>query len=396
MKKVFEYDFRGRNITVEIGEMAKQASSSCLVRYGDTVVLTAMVNKKEPATGDFFPLMVLYQEKQYSVGKIPGGFIKREGRPTENATLAARLIDRPIRPLFPEGFRNEVQIVNEVLSVDTDNSPEMTALFGSSLALSISDLPFMGPVASVVVGRINGEFIINPTSDEQEKSDIYLNFIHFWIEPLTFILKRFGIKRALPHCAKFMKAIGQAYSEAARIYRFRMSTTHRPPPGNNKNLKTIHRLDPHFLCVPSLHIAIIVLTCTFFPAVFKAEGMADDEYQSRTGELYRNGREIAESVLYLKQHSVNCIPAALYMMLHLQSGLFSIEQAVSFINSLFTDADDVTPQGKNKISDHIHYMFDRLVLEGCNEDDWTIPVKRWLINQPLITPLQNKTTRNIP
>ena len=174
MKKVFEYDFRGRNITVEIGEMAKQASSSCLVRYGDTVVLTAMVNKKEPATGDFFPLMVLYQEKQYSVGKIPGGFIKREGRPTENATLAARLIDRPIRPLFPEGFRNEVQIVNEVLSVDTDNSPEMTALFGSSLALSISDLPFMGPVASVVVGRINGEFIINPTSDEQEKSDIYL------------------------------------------------------------------------------------------------------------------------------------------------------------------------------------------------------------------------------
>ena len=174
MKKVFEYDFRGRNITVEVGEMAKQASSSCLVRYGDTVVLTAMVNKKEPATGDFFPLMVLYQEKQYSVGKIPGGFIKREGRPTENATLAARLIDRPIRPLFPEGFRNEVQIVNEVLSVDTDNSPEMTALFGSSLALSISDLPFMGPVASVVVGRINGEFIINPTSDEQEKSDIYL------------------------------------------------------------------------------------------------------------------------------------------------------------------------------------------------------------------------------
>lgn len=229
-----------------------------------------------------------------------------------------------------------------------------------------------------------------------DKSDIYLNFIHFWIEPLTFILKRFGIKRALPHCAEFMKAIGQAYSEAARIYRFRMSTTHRPPPGNNKNLKTIHRLDPHFLCVPSLHIAIIVLTCTFFPAVFKAEGMADDEYQSRTGELYRNGREIAESVLYLKQHSVNCIPAALYMMLHLQSGLFSIEQAVSFINSLFTDADDVTPQGKNKISDHIHYMFDRLVLEGCNEDDWTIPVKRWLINQPLITPPQNKTPRNIP
>lgn len=118
--------------------------------------------------------MVLYQEKQYSVGKIPGGFIKREGRPTENATLAARLIDRPIRPLFKEGFRNEVQVVNTVLSVDTDNSPEMTALFGSSLALSISDLPFEGPVASVVVGRINNEFVINPTVEEQEQSDIYL------------------------------------------------------------------------------------------------------------------------------------------------------------------------------------------------------------------------------
>lgn len=174
MKKVFELDFRGRNITVEIGELAKQASSSCLVRYGDTVVLTAVTNKKEPSTGDFFPLMVLYQEKQYSVGKIPGGFIKREGRPTENATLAARLIDRPIRPLFKEGFKNEVQVVNTVLSVDTDNSPEMTALFGSSLALSISDLPFEGPVASVIVGRVDGNFIINPTGEEQEKSDIYL------------------------------------------------------------------------------------------------------------------------------------------------------------------------------------------------------------------------------
>mgnify|MGYP004456899467 FL=1 len=174
MKKVFELDFRGRNLTVEVGELAKQAASSCLVRYGDTVVLTAVTNKNEPSTGDFFPLMVLYQEKQYSVGKIPGGFIKREGRPTENATLAARLIDRPIRPLFPEGFKNEVQIVNTVLSVDTDNSPEMAALFGSSLALSISDLPFEGPVASVIVGRIDGEFVINPTAEEVLKSDIFL------------------------------------------------------------------------------------------------------------------------------------------------------------------------------------------------------------------------------
>lgn len=173
-KKVFKYDFRGREIIVEIGELAKQAAASCLVRYGDTVVLTAVTNGKEPSTGDFFPLMVLYQEKQYSVGKIPGGFIKREGRPTENATLAARLIDRPIRPLFKDGFKNEVQVVNTVLSVDTANSPEMTAMLGSSIALSISDLPFNGPIAGVIVGRVNNKFIINPTPEEQEESDIYL------------------------------------------------------------------------------------------------------------------------------------------------------------------------------------------------------------------------------
>lgn len=174
MKRTFEKEFYGKKIVVEIGELAKQANSACLVKYGDTVVLTAVVNGKEPTTGDFFPLMVLYQERLYSVGKIPGGFIKREGRPTEAATLAARLIDRPIRPLFKEGFKNEVQIINTVLSVDTAYSPELTALFGSSLALTISDLPFEGPVAGVVVGRINGKFVINPTPEEQEQSDIYL------------------------------------------------------------------------------------------------------------------------------------------------------------------------------------------------------------------------------
>ena len=174
MKRTFEKEFYGKKIVVEIGELAKQANSACLIKYGDTVVLTAVVNGKEPTTGDFFPLMVLYQERLYSVGKIPGGFIKREGRPTEAATLAARLIDRPIRPLFKEGFKNEVQIINTVLSVDTAYSPELTALFGSSLALTISDLPFEGPVAGVVVGRINGKFVINPTPEEQEQSDIYL------------------------------------------------------------------------------------------------------------------------------------------------------------------------------------------------------------------------------
>lgn len=174
-KKVFELDFYGRKIVVEHGQVAKQADGAVLVRYGDTVVLsTAVVSKSANLLSDFFPLMVLYQEKLYSVGKIPGGFIKREGRPTDAATLAARMIDRPLRPLFPEDFKNEVQIVNTVLSVDQDNSPELTALLGSSLCVSISKIPFNGPVAAVKVGRINGEFIINPTVEQAEESDIDL------------------------------------------------------------------------------------------------------------------------------------------------------------------------------------------------------------------------------
>jgi len=175
MKKVFELDFRGRKIVVENGEMAKQANGAVLVRYGDTVVLsTAVVKKEANVLSDFFPLMVIYQEKLYSVGKIPGGFIKREGRPTDAATLAARMIDRPMRPMFPENFKNEVQVVNTVLSVDTDNSPELTAMFGTSLAVGISEIPFDGPIAGVKVGHVNGEFIINPTPAELEVSDIDL------------------------------------------------------------------------------------------------------------------------------------------------------------------------------------------------------------------------------
>ena len=175
MKKVFEKDFRGRKLVIEHGELAKQAHGSVLVRYGDTVILsTVVVSKNANILSDFFPLMVLYQEKLYSVGKIPGGFIKREGRPTDAATLAARMIDRPMRPMFPEDFRNEVQVVNTVLSVDTDNSPELSAMFGSSLATCISKIPFDGPIAGVKVGRVNGEFIINPTPDELEVSDLDL------------------------------------------------------------------------------------------------------------------------------------------------------------------------------------------------------------------------------
>ena len=174
-KKKFELDFHGRKIIVEHGEMAKQADGAVLVRYNDTVVLTAaVVSKNANLLSDFFPLTVNYQEKLYSVGKIPGGFIKREGRPSEAATLAARMIDRPMRPLFPEGFKNEVQIISTVLSVDQDCSPELTAMFASSLATSISKIPFNGPIAGVKVGRVNGKFVINPTPEELEISELEL------------------------------------------------------------------------------------------------------------------------------------------------------------------------------------------------------------------------------
>lgn len=174
-KKIFELNFRGKKIKVETGQLAKQASGSVLIRYEDTAVLCAAVMSKVASNADFFPLTINYQEKLYSVGKIPGGFIKREGKPTEQATLASRLIDRPIRPLFAEGFRNEVQVISTVLSVDQDCSPEMSALFGSSLALCISNIPFDGPVAGVIVGRYDNKFVINPSVEETEKCDIILN-----------------------------------------------------------------------------------------------------------------------------------------------------------------------------------------------------------------------------
>ena len=174
-KKVFELDFHGRKLIVEHGELAKQADGAVLVRYNDTVILTAaVVSKNVNLLSDFFPLTVNYQEKLYSVGKIPGGFIKREGRPSEAATLAARMIDRPMRPLFPDGFKNEVQIISTVLSVDQDCSPELTAMFASSLAVSISKIPFNGPIAGVKVGRVDGKFIINPTPEEAERSELDL------------------------------------------------------------------------------------------------------------------------------------------------------------------------------------------------------------------------------
>ncbi|MED4882827.1 polyribonucleotide nucleotidyltransferase [Bacillus sp. FSL W8-1127] len=173
-KQTFSIDWAGRKLTVEIGQVAKQANGAALVYYGDTVVLSTATASKEPKSVDFFPLTVNYEERLYAVGKIPGGFIKREGRPSEKAILASRLIDRPIRPLFAEGFRNEVQVVSMVMSVDQNCSSEMAAMLGSSLALSISDIPFEGPIAGVIVGRVDGEFVINPTVEQMEKSDIHL------------------------------------------------------------------------------------------------------------------------------------------------------------------------------------------------------------------------------
>lgn len=174
-KQEFHLDFCGRGITVETGEIAKQADGAVIIRYGDTVTLSTACASNQAKEGiDFFPLTVSFEEKLYSVGKIPGGFLRREGRPSEHATLTARMIDRPIRPLFAEGFRNEVQVVNTVLSVDQDASPEMAAMFGASLALCISDIPFNGPIAGVKVGRINGELVANPTAAQMEESDIDL------------------------------------------------------------------------------------------------------------------------------------------------------------------------------------------------------------------------------
>lgn len=168
-------ELAGRTLTIEVGKVAEQADGAVMVRYGDTVVLVTACASDKPKEGiDFFPLSVDYEERLYAIGKIPGGFIKREGKPTEKAILNARLIDRPIRPLFPKGYRNDVQVIATVLSVDQDNLPEIVAMIGSSAALSISSIPFKGPTGSVLVGLVNGELVLNPTAEQREKSDLHL------------------------------------------------------------------------------------------------------------------------------------------------------------------------------------------------------------------------------
>lgn len=169
-KKVFKTEWAGSPLIIETGQLAKQANGAVLVRYGDTVVLSTATASKEPRNVDFFPLMVNYEEKMYAAGKIPGGFNKREGRPGEDATLTSRLIDRPIRPLFPKGYRHDVQVISIVMSVDPNCSPEMAAMIGSSMALSVSDIPFERPIAGVNVGLVDGEFVINPNVEQREVS----------------------------------------------------------------------------------------------------------------------------------------------------------------------------------------------------------------------------------
>ena len=174
MKKTFELEFDGRKIIVEAGEIAKQTKAAVLVRYGDTVVLSNVTMSKHTVDWDLLPLSVEYQERMYAAGKIPGGFLRRESRPSSHAILASRITDRTMRPLFPEGFRNEVQVVSQVMAVDYDNSPEITAMLASSLCVCISDVPFNGPIAGVYVGRVDGKLVINPTVEQRAKSDIDL------------------------------------------------------------------------------------------------------------------------------------------------------------------------------------------------------------------------------
>lgn len=211
-----------------------------------------------------------------------------------------------------------------------------------------------------------------------DKVQIYLNFTNFWIRPMTFLFHRIGIKKALPYCTEYLSLIEQAYLEAAKVYRFCMTTTNRPDYKADKAFKIIHALDPHLLCVPSLHVSIVVLASVYYAEVFKQENFTQEERVFYTEELQEGARRIIESVLYIKQHSVNCIPAAMYMMLYVLKGRFMISAGVDIINNLFADDETLSEQTKQEVRAHIHFMFERLLLEGVHENDWTIPVKRWL------------------
>ncbi|MBM7021959.1 hypothetical protein [Treponema sp. Marseille-Q4523] len=210
------------------------------------------------------------------------------------------------------------------------------------------------------------------------KVKIYLNFTNFWIRPMTFLFRRLGVKKALPYCVEYLSLIETAYANAAKVYRFCMTTTKRPDYKTDAAFKMIHALDPHLLCVPSLHVAIVILASVYYAEVFKNGDFTEEERKAYTEELKEGARRIIESVLYVKQHSVNCIPAAMYMMLYVLKDRFTISAGIDIIDSLFIDDETLSDCDKKKISAHIHFMFERLLLEGANENDWTIPVKRWL------------------
>jgi hypothetical protein len=213
-----------------------------------------------------------------------------------------------------------------------------------------------------------------------ELARVYLDFTNFWIRPFALMFAHLGVSRAVGYCADFFSRITSVYHQAARVYRYRMTTTYRPPTKNRVVKNIIRTFDPHYLCVPSLHIAIVALTYSFYRDVFKKEKsrIAKEKIDSYNRALYAGAVEIAETVLYVKQHSVNCIPAALYMLRNTVPDLFSIADAVGFIESLFEDAPDVTAADKREIAAHIQYMFERLLLEGLYENDWAVPVKRWI------------------
>ena len=211
-----------------------------------------------------------------------------------------------------------------------------------------------------------------------DKVKIYLNFTNFWIRPMTLLFRRLDVKKALPYCIEYLSLIETAYANAAKVYRFCMTTTKRPDYKTDAAFKMIHAFDPHLLCVPSLHVAIVILSSVYYADVFKNDDFTEEERKTYTAELREGARRIIESVLYVKQHSVNCIPAAMYMMLYVLKNRFTISAGIDIINSLFADDETLSDSDKKKISAHIHFMFERLLLEGANENDWTVPVKRWL------------------
>jgi hypothetical protein len=211
-----------------------------------------------------------------------------------------------------------------------------------------------------------------------DKAEIYIGFINFWVKPLSMLINRFGVKDAMPLCAEFLRRIRKAYYEASHIYKFCMTTTNRPDYKETKTFKTIHALDPHLLCVPSLHIGVVVLTFSFYRDLFEKEHFTAEEKQQWNKELYDGAIAIAETVLYIKQHSVNCIPAALYMMTHIIPDLFTVDDAVKFIDDLFRDTDDISEADCTAIRSHIQFMYERLLLEGCYNNKWEIPIEHWM------------------